>query len=123
MKTVIGSTVIALFMLSGCQTSQQNLGSSSDSILSYVADLNCDASFQCKVIGVGERRACGGPSRYVVFSTKTVDESEVERLAIAETKKEQLLNEALSDEDNCQQVLPIQSLCIRNTCESFPISN
>jgi hypothetical protein len=123
MKTVIGSAVIAFLMLSGCQSSQQNLDTSSDSIQSYVADLSCDASFQCKVIGVGERRACGGPSRYVVFSTKTVDENELERLVAAETSKEQLLNEALSGEETCKQVLPIQSLCIRNKCESFPISN
>jgi len=123
MIKVLGSALLALLLLSGCQSSPNAKQPDKTSIQTYVSDLSCTASYQCKVIGIGERAACGGPSRYIVFSTKTVNESEVERLAEAETAREQILNENRVTEDSCKQVLPIQSLCIKNVCESFPINN
>ena len=80
-------------------------------------------AINCKVIGVGERAACGGPSKYLVFSTKSLDEETVERLAAEETAKEKILNERNEIQDSCKQVLPIQSLCVKNACQSFPIGN
>jgi altronate dehydratase len=123
MIKVLGSALLAILLLSGCQSSPNAKQTDKTSIQTYVSDLSCTASYQCKVIGIGERPACGGPSRYIVFSTKTVNESEVERLAEAETAREQILNENRVTEDSCKQVLPIQSLCIKNVCESFPINN
>ena len=123
MKTVLGSVVLVLLMLSGCQSLPEDKNKTLGSIQKYVTDLSCDASFQCKVIGIGERAACGGPSRYIVYSTKNVDEAELERLAAAETAKERILNESVASEDSCKQVLPIQSLCIKNTCGTFPVNN
>ncbi|MEQ3512564.1 hypothetical protein ABMY35_04195 [Pseudoalteromonas sp. BZB3] len=123
MKTVLALVISILLMLSGCQSPAGTQFEESNTLKAYVADLSCDASFQCKVIGVGERAACGGPSNYVVFSTKNVDENEVERLADAETTQERILNERQPPDETCKQVLPIQSLCIKSKCESFTISN
>ena len=123
MKTVLALVTSTLVMLSGCQSSKGTQLEQSNSLKAYVADLSCNASFECKVIGVGERAACGGPSNYVIFSTKNTDEKEVERLADVETAQERILNEKQPPEETCKQVLPIQSLCIKNKCESFTISN
>lgn len=123
MKTVLALVTSTLVMLSGCQSSKGTQLEQSNSLKAYVADLSCNASFECKVIGVGERAACGGPSNYVMFSTKNTDEKEVERLADVETAQERILNEKQPPDETCKQVLPIQSLCIKNKCESFTISN
>jgi hypothetical protein len=123
MKLTLGLSLLAFLILSGCEVTQHSKGLNQDSLQRYISDLDCDASFQCKVIGVGERAACGGASRFVIFSTKTVDEREVEKLANQITTKERNLNKTVDSEEGCKQVLPIQSLCIRNRCESFPIKN
>tara|TARA_Y100000588_G_C14114568_1_gene864518 strand:- start:38 stop:409 length:372 start_codon:yes stop_codon:yes gene_type:complete len=123
MKTVLALVTSTLVMLSGCQSSKGTQLEQSNSLKAYVADLSCNASFECKVIGVGERAACGGPSNYVIFSTKNTDEKEVERLADVETAQERILNEKQPPDKTCKQVLPIQSLCIKSKCESFTISN
>ena len=123
MKTVLALVTSTLVILSGCQSSKGTQLEQSSSLKAYVADLSCNASFECKVIGVGERAACGGPSSYVIFSTKNTDEKEVERLADVETAQERILNEKQPPDETCKQVLPIQSLCIKSKCESFTISN
>jgi hypothetical protein len=86
-----------------------------------IADTSCDASFQCKILSVGERAACGGPSQYLVYSNKNIDEERVEALAQQVTIKEQLANQKQAQAEICKQVLPIQALCINNQCKSFTI--
>ena len=123
MKTTFALAVLSCIALSGCQSSTTIISPPESSLQSYISDLSCDASYQCKVIGVGERAACGGPSKYLVFSTKSLDEEVVDRLAAEETAKERILNERNEIQDSCKQVLPIQSLCVKNACQSFPIGN
>src|SRR5688572_25816000 len=50
-----------------------------DDIYDMVADLSCDNSNQCKAVGIGKMH-CGGPSRYLNYSTKTVDEADLDVL-------------------------------------------
>ncbi|KAF7767468.1 hypothetical protein PCIT_a4352 [Pseudoalteromonas citrea] len=122
MRAIICS--ITILLLGGCistpmLTSSNNVPTQSLSEL--IEDTSCNASFQCKVLSVGERAACGGPSKYLVYSTKSVDEEQVEKLAEQVTMKEKILNQQQTQVDVCKQVLPIQALCIDNQCKAFTI--
>jgi hypothetical protein len=50
-----------------------------DDIYDMVADLSCDSSNQCKAVGIGKMH-CGGPDRYLNYSTKTVNETDLDML-------------------------------------------
>lgn len=57
----IGTLIAAL---SGCEMTPSDATSRSNTahtLTEIRAHLGCDASYQCKVIGVGERLTCGGP--------------------------------------------------------------
>ncbi|MCO7191326.1 MULTISPECIES: hypothetical protein [unclassified Pseudoalteromonas] len=119
---------LALFLLTallaGCGSTQSTQVTDSDdnqALSELVADKGCDASFQCKVIGVGERQTCGGPSQYVVYSVRNVEESQVEQRALAITRQEQALNQQTPPSDVCKQVLPIQALCINSQCQAITL--
>lgn len=117
--------LFGVILLSACSTTSLTgtTSSSAEKLNSYIADKSCDATFQCKVIPVGERLACGGPSQYLIYSTKMSDEDKVLELAEQVTAQEKASNNLLAPSDICQQVLPIQSLCVSNTCEAFTIKN
>ncbi|TMP35702.1 hypothetical protein [Pseudoalteromonas rubra] len=111
-------------LLTGCSNTQSTQATDNDdnqALSELVADKGCDASFQCKVIGVGERQTCGGPSQYVVYSVRNVDESQVEQAALAITRQEQVLNQQTPPNDVCKQVLPIQALCINRQCQAITL--
>jgi len=84
-----------------------------------VSNNSCTASFQCKVLEVGAR-ACGGPSKYAVYSTLNTSQEEAEQLAQQITKQEKIQNKAQGLTD-CSPVLEVQSLCINHQCQSFDI--
>ncbi|KAF7787636.1 hypothetical protein PRUB_a5313 [Pseudoalteromonas rubra] len=111
-------------LLSGCsatQTAQSASNGDDFALAEFVADKGCDASFQCKVIGVGERQTCGGPSQYVVYSVRNVDETQVEQMAVAITQKERAINQQTPPSEVCKQVLPIQALCINSQCQAITL--
>ncbi|KZN47719.1 hypothetical protein [Pseudoalteromonas luteoviolacea] len=114
---------LSMIFLTGCATTetgaQLTQNHSSSSLEQVIADKGCDASFQCKVIAVGERLTCGGPSRYLVYSSRNVNEDDVERAAKAVTLAEQADNKDKIASEICEPVLPIQALCISNTCKSI----
>ncbi|KZN46540.1 hypothetical protein [Pseudoalteromonas luteoviolacea] len=114
---------IALTLLAGCETSytatEQQVEHEEGSLDQLIADKGCDASFQCKVIAVGERLTCGGPSKYLVYSSRNVDEAQVERAAQLITAEEKARNRDAIASDMCEPVLPIQALCISSTCQSI----
>lgn len=129
MKTISYSklvTVVAsLLIVSGCEStaantnSNGNLSGANQALNELINDASCTASFQCKVLEVGQR-ACGGPSRYVIYSTLNTTQEAVEQQAAQVTKQEQLANENGTAND-CLPVLPVQALCIDKQCQSFDI--
>ncbi|EWH04069.1 MULTISPECIES: hypothetical protein [Pseudoalteromonas] len=80
-----------------------------------IQDPSCDNSSQCKVLPVGSR-ACGGPSSYVVYSTKTANSSEVEKIAQKITSLESQYNAANDVMSICQHLTAPGTQCSANTC-------
>lgn len=119
-------TTACLVIVSGCVSTTDSasagsasLAKSNNALDELVQDTSCTASFQCKVIEVGQR-ACGGPSRYVVYSTLSTEQERAEQLAqqINVLEAENNKSNGLTD---CLPVLPVQALCINQTCQSFDL--
>ncbi|MEH6397092.1 hypothetical protein [Pseudoalteromonas sp.] len=119
-------TTACLVIVSGCVSTTDSASAGSASLVKsnnalneLVQDTSCTASFQCKVVEVGQR-ACGGPSRYVVYSTLNTEQEKAEQLAqqINVLEAENNKSNGLTD---CLPVLPVQALCINQTCQSFDL--
>ncbi|MCQ8880101.1 hypothetical protein NQT69_19050 [Pseudoalteromonas shioyasakiensis] len=82
---------------------------------SLTADLSCDTSAQCQVLPVGSR-ACGGPSSYLVFSTKNSDSEKVEQIAKRITSLESQLNAQTGMMSICQHLTAPAAQCSSNKC-------
>ncbi|WP_141685407.1 hypothetical protein [Pseudoalteromonas luteoviolacea] len=72
MKRKAGTIVgISLMLLAGCEATytetQQQVEPDDGSLDQLIADKGCDASFQCKVIAVGERLTCGAEQIFGVL--------------------------------------------------------
>ena len=124
-KLSILSIASSILLLSGCASTvtsneqSQNLSDLNYDLNNMVSNNSCTASFQCKVLEVGAR-ACGGPSKYAVYSTLNTSQEEAEQLAQQITKQEKIQNKAQGLTD-CSPVLEVQSLCINHQCQSFDI--
>ena len=115
--------VVMTMLLSGCSSAltPSTAQNASESVLNtqlneLTSNKSCTASYQCKVLGVGSR-VCGGPSKYVVYSTLNNSQKHAEQLAQKITQQEQQNNTAL-EFDDCSPVLEVHSLCIDNQCKT-----
>ncbi|WP_247664843.1 hypothetical protein [Pseudoalteromonas sp. MMG010] len=79
------------------------------------ANLQCDTTSQCKVQAVGSR-ACGGPSRYIVYSTKHTNSDDVTKHADTITQYEKTLNAKEDMASICQHIPAPGTQCISNSC-------
>ncbi|MBB1387419.1 hypothetical protein H5119_18090 [Pseudoalteromonas sp. SG45-5] len=119
------SIASSMLLLSGCVSTTPSSSVQKQDLAGLNSELNsiinnsCTASFQCKVLEVGAR-ACGGPSKYAVYSTLNTSQEEAEQLAQQITKQESIQNKAQGLTD-CSPVLEVQSLCINQQCQSFDI--
>ena len=80
-------------------TDQAELESRFAEIESMVANREARRASQCHTMAVGAK-SCGGPSTYIIYSSKSVDESELEDLVCYYTAFQRAMNteyELISD--------------------------
>ncbi|MEL0642518.1 hypothetical protein V6260_18160 [Pseudoalteromonas aliena] len=80
-----------------------------------ITDTQCDTSTQCRVNAVGSR-ACGGPSSFVVYSTKSASEEQVTALSDKITKLESNYNSQKGMMSTCQHLTTPSTQCVENKC-------
>ncbi|KZN40274.1 hypothetical protein N474_08600 [Pseudoalteromonas luteoviolacea CPMOR-2] len=85
-------------------------------------DKSCDSSSQCQAIPVGSR-ACGGPSSYLLFSTKTADLEKVYKLAKKLTDSEAQYNAKHGMISICEHLRQPATQCVENTCVKLEGTN
>ena len=116
------SIILFTSLLAGCQISSNNkpnqvatITDAENKLTMLISDKSCDASFQCRVISYGER-ACGGPSRFDIYSIKNAKQEEVEFLANEITLFEQRYNQSNNAFSTCEHNTAPQTLCISKQC-------
>lgn len=81
----------------------------------FIAAAPCSDSTDCAVVAVGAK-PCGGPWGYLVYSTASVDSTELGRKARAYTDFNRLLNERWGYVSDCA-VQPVpQPSCVDGRC-------
>ncbi|CAM4279630.1 hypothetical protein [Pseudoalteromonas byunsanensis] len=118
------SVVFCGTLMTGCHTlwstePKEPEKTNYDILADLTADKSCDASYQCKVLEVGERLSCEGPSQYLIYSIKRTNEQKIAEVAAQITAQEHKANLEKAPQSSCQQVLPVIPLCIKQTCQSY----
>jgi len=97
------------------KVSVEDIKTAKTELNSLIADNQCDTSEQCRVTPVGSR-ACGGPSSFAVYSTKTANETDV----LAQSKKITSLESHYNAQNEmmsiCQHLTTPSTQCVENKC-------
>lgn len=94
---------------------QQSTAQWREQLDSLIEDKSCDTQQQCKVVGVGHL-PCGGPSIYLVYSTKNAGGKQVQSVANLITEQERKLHQELGTMGICKATPQIQAQCVNNQC-------
>jgi len=86
-----------------------------DQISALTKNLDCDNSEQCKSIGYGDK-PCGGFNSYLLFSTKSTDESTLIEKVGRFNQLDKKRNEESNSVSTCEIVMEPSLSCIDNTC-------
>ncbi|KAF7767469.1 hypothetical protein PCIT_a4353 [Pseudoalteromonas citrea] len=97
------------------QAPKNTLSAARNKLKDMTKDKGCDTSMQCQVIAVGSR-ACGGPSSYVTFSTRSADVQTVKKLADSITVLESQYNAKNRMVSICQHLTQPSTQCVENKC-------
>jgi hypothetical protein len=81
-----------------------------------IGEAPCDSDDQCRTIGVGAK-ACGGPGRYLAWSTRNVKPAELEAQAQAYAQAVRAENERSGLVSDCSLVTDPGALCRARRCE------
>lgn len=97
------------------EVSIEDIRAAKTELNTLIADTQCDTSTQCRVNAVGSR-ACGGPSSFIVYSTKSVSEEQVTALSDKVTKLESNYNAQKGMMSICQHLTTPSTQCVENKC-------
>ena len=77
----------------------------------------CESSSDCGVLGVGQR-ACGGPSKYMVYSKRIGEDSQAQLATLAQRSKELAMQVNLKEQmmGICQVLPAVTAACVDNQC-------
>ncbi|KPH56823.1 hypothetical protein [Pseudoalteromonas porphyrae] len=101
--------------LTNVVASKESLSIAHQQLKDLISDPQCDDHTQCKILAIGSR-ACGGPSSYVAYSTKSADEQEVLASAKQITSLESQFNAQTGMISICQHLTEPSAQCIENKC-------
>lgn len=85
-----------------------------------IGDASCDTNQQCQSLAVGSK-PCGGPSYFIPYSSKGLEQDEISRLETLARESSDLskqwneLNPRLS---NCMLEQPPVLACLNNRCQA-----
>lgn len=97
------------------ELTQEQLSDLKQQLDTLTADKSCDNSSQCQVTAVGDR-ACGGPSSYLIFSTKHNNATTVTQLADKITAAEKAYNLKNQVMSICEHLTKPSAQCVENKC-------
>ncbi len=83
------------------------------------SDLSCSSADQCTTVATGSK-ACGGPSGYLVVSlnNRFVVDGTIEKLAQQTAAIDANLNLFLGLVSDCSFLVPLDPVCLANTCQN-----
>lgn len=117
------AALTALLTLSGCATATEPAPAPTSAsaqlrqeLQTLIGEPRCDSDAQCKTVGVGQK-ACGGPTRYLAWSTRTTDRATLEATAARLVAADKTANEKSGRVSNCMAVVDPGAVCRANRCQ------
>lgn len=116
-----GAALTVLLTLSGCATATEPAAAPAPAQLrqdlqTLIGEPRCDSDAQCRTVGVGQK-ACGGPTRYLAWSTQTTDRARLEAAAARLVAADKAANEKSGRVSNCMAVVDPGAVCRANRCQ------
>ena len=87
----------------------------SQRIDALVGDAACDSAAQCRSIAVGAK-PCGGPERYLAWSTARTDEKQLKEAVARHAQRRNADNQAGRMASNCMMVTDPGASCTAQRC-------
>lgn len=84
-------------------------------ITAEIGTAACDTSAQCKTLAVGSK-ACGGPERYIAYSTKHSDGAKLARLAADDSAAKKARDTSNGMVSTCSMVVDPGAACNAGRC-------
>lgn len=81
-----------------------------DDVEALIGSASCDTDLQCGTIGVGAK-ACGGPARYLAWSSRTTEAAALKQAAERQAKKARLEAEVAGVMSTCSVVVDPGAYC------------
>ena len=97
------------------KVSQEVLNSLRADMSSIEKNNECDTNAHCKVIAAGSR-ACGGPSHYMLYSTKNTSDEKAKSIADKLTKYESIYNAQTGMQSICAMLTKPVTQCMNTKC-------
>lgn len=113
----LAAALTVLVTLSGCATATEPAPAQlRQDLQTLIGEPRCDSDAQCKTVGVGQK-ACGGPTRYLAWSTQTTDKARLEAAAARLVAADKAANEKSGRVSNCMAVVDPGAVCRANRCQ------
>jgi len=87
-----------------------------EQIQSEVGTAACDSTQQCQTIAIGAK-ACGGPERYLAWSSKNNDGKKLKALAYAQAEASRRQQQNDNMMSTCSIITDPGSSCVAGRCE------
>ena len=84
-----------------------------------LGDLRCSSDNACRTLAWGHK-PCGGPQRWVAWSTEASDEAQLQRLARDHAQAQQIAQARDGLMSNCQLVTDPGAQCVARRCVLRP---
>ncbi len=81
-----------------------------------IGDAACSSSAQCRSLAIGAR-ACGGPERYLAWSTQRSDAAQLDKLAQALKAQREAENARSGMASTCQFLMDPGAQCVAGRCQ------
>lgn len=116
--------LVAGVLVSCAMNEEERLQSQMDDLRDQVQmlaqDKSCSATDDCRATELGER-ACGGPSRYVIYSVKTVDEPKLLEKIRRYNRLSRAHNDLTGAVSTCIFQMPPELECHSGECRKVPV--
>lgn len=103
-------------MILGCAGKQPRKEATSDAA-TLAKDSPCSSSSVCRTIAFGAK-ACGGPQRYLIYSTSATDSARLYREVARYNEAERKRNREEGRMSDCMAVVRPQVSCISGQCRA-----
>lgn len=100
------------------QEDREKLRRMHDEIIAMIGIPHCDGVGECRFIGLGSK-PCGGPHKYVIYSTSTVDEKVLLKKIEHFNVFEDVLNHRYSYMSDCMVPSPPVLGCVGGVCKDL----